>query len=707
MADKQISQLVAATTINNEDLLVIQQGQVAKKLSGEALALFVYSAAGSMIDEVNSAVEEAQAAVDELLEEKNTIAQTIADMAELGTDTTLTTPGMAADAKAAGDRIADVEKDALAGLNQKTISDVAIASFDDGGDDAPVKELIVNIDPVQDLHGQDAPYPAGGGKNKSPNVYYKSGTQNIFVGQSDADSYPYNLTAGQTYTFSCTITGNTGVNVFIREKNQQSGTQIGSTSADSVVLIFTPSVSGDFRMAFVCPSGNQGLEPTNLQLEEGLIATPYAPYENICPITGWTGCEVTRTGENLFRFLDRTLGAPSDTTLSNVTKRLFDFSTYVKGLNQSNLYSASQVTINSFSDGVLKFTATSSAYGVGFPVKVKPSTQYTFTADFVGYRIWKVFYKKDGTYITNTLNTTFTTTAETDFIVILFVADSSTNLKGEISNPMLVLGDTEQTCKPYSSTTLSVTFPSEAGTVYGGTVDVVSGVLTVDFANIAINVSDLIINAYGFFYFNNVLVNAPPNLDRRTEAVCDKLPTYLNITPQADVTGFAVQSNNVRVRIEEVPITEEGLATAKSMLGETIHVAYPLATPITYHLTPVEVRTLLKINNIWANTGNINTLIYRTIPITEEVVREIMGDYEEIIAGVESTGTATKNYYAGNLVIVNDILYKCLANVASGETFTPGAGGNVSQTTIADELATLQALYNNLGNLALLSYTTA
>ena len=42
----------------------------------------------------------------------------------------------------------------------------SIASFPDGADDIPLKSLVVNIDPVQDLHGYDSPWPAGGGVNK-------------------------------------------------------------------------------------------------------------------------------------------------------------------------------------------------------------------------------------------------------------------------------------------------------------------------------------------------------------------------------------------------------------------------------------------------------------------------------------------------------------------------------------------------------------
>lgn len=48
-------------------------------------------------------ISDTQASINTLEAQKNTIAQTVASMAELGTDATLSTPGMAADAEAVGD----------------------------------------------------------------------------------------------------------------------------------------------------------------------------------------------------------------------------------------------------------------------------------------------------------------------------------------------------------------------------------------------------------------------------------------------------------------------------------------------------------------------------------------------------------------------------------------------------------------------------
>ena len=45
----------------------------------------------------------------------------------------------------------------------------AIASFPDGAG-TPMRSLVAQINPVQDLHGQSSPYPAGGGVNKMPQM---------------------------------------------------------------------------------------------------------------------------------------------------------------------------------------------------------------------------------------------------------------------------------------------------------------------------------------------------------------------------------------------------------------------------------------------------------------------------------------------------------------------------------------------------------
>ena len=63
--------------------------------------------------------------------------------------------------------IGDVTDYALNAYATDTASG-AIATFPDGADGIPIKQLSVAIEPVQDLHGYENPWPAGGGKNLLP-----------------------------------------------------------------------------------------------------------------------------------------------------------------------------------------------------------------------------------------------------------------------------------------------------------------------------------------------------------------------------------------------------------------------------------------------------------------------------------------------------------------------------------------------------------
>lgn len=75
-------------------------------------AVDVQSAVDKAETDAAKIISDTQTSVNTLESQKNTIAQTVASMAELGTDTTLSTPGMAADAGAVGDlnrQISDVD----------------------------------------------------------------------------------------------------------------------------------------------------------------------------------------------------------------------------------------------------------------------------------------------------------------------------------------------------------------------------------------------------------------------------------------------------------------------------------------------------------------------------------------------------------------------------------------------------------------------
>lgn len=88
--------------IKKEDGSGYLPGNVVAGQTTEQMVAAVQAAGQTTIDHVNQAVADAQSAVNTLDAQKNSIAQTVASMAQLGTDTELSTPGMAADAGAVG-----------------------------------------------------------------------------------------------------------------------------------------------------------------------------------------------------------------------------------------------------------------------------------------------------------------------------------------------------------------------------------------------------------------------------------------------------------------------------------------------------------------------------------------------------------------------------------------------------------------------------
>ena len=94
------------------------------------------------------------------------------------------------------------ETDVLLGTKENAILKSVsgdIVSFDDAVE-APVQNLTVDIEPVQDLHGYDSPWPAGGGINKFPPIAISRTSENPTVSTTD-DVYTINGTPtgyGQT-----------------------------------------------------------------------------------------------------------------------------------------------------------------------------------------------------------------------------------------------------------------------------------------------------------------------------------------------------------------------------------------------------------------------------------------------------------------------------------------------------------------------------
>ena len=212
----------------------------------------------------------------------------------------------------------------------------SIASFSDGSA-SPVTALSVSIDPVQDLHGYDNPWPAGGGKNLLPLTIENLKAVNT-IGTWNGNTYTQN---GIDFTIEVDNAGNvTGIKAvgtatsrvnFLLWMNYAylsdmglSGTYTlsgcpsnGSTSTYALILqaegsgnrsdtgsgnTFNTSDLSNQRYRFCIDikngtSCNLTFYPM-LRLASVSDAT-FAPYSNICPISGHSTSVLTRMGNEI------------------------------------------------------------------------------------------------------------------------------------------------------------------------------------------------------------------------------------------------------------------------------------------------------------------------------------------------------------------------------------------------------------------------
>ena len=154
--------------------------------------------------------------------------------------------------------------------------------------------------------------------------------------------------------------------------------------------------------------------------------------------------------------------------------------------------------------------------------------------------------------------------------------------------------------------TYDIALPTEAGTVYGGTLDVTTGVLTVEKYGIVVNGSNHRFEDDDGDGYWHILPHDYPTIKTVSEGTAPTL-VYSDITVGIAKWGTTQNGTVMFTRASDWT----GVFNSVDELNAIgITVVYELATPITYHLTPQEITTLLGQNNIWADTGD-TSVTYR------------------------------------------------------------------------------------------------
>ena len=460
----------------------------------------------------------------------------------------------------------------------------AIASFTDGGNNVPVKQLVVDIEPVQDLHGYDSPWPAGGGKNLLQNTAVSRTVNGVTFTMYDDGTIKANGTAtggnagiiylnddvklstGQ-YTVSCNNNGNYGADTgywYLYDKTA------AKDAANPNITTFTADSSHTYSFRFFIRENKtvNAIFYPMIRLSSVTDAT-FAPYSNICPISGHTSATVTRTGANVW-----------DEVWESGSINIAD---------GQNVTDANAIRSKNY-------------------IPVKPNQTYYFVASAWGNNNARVrYYGKDKAYTGNApivSGTAFTIPADTYFM--RFSSPSALTVTTYNHDVSINYPSTDHDYHAYNGQTVTIDLD---GTRYGGTLDVGTGVMTVDRGYKLLNG----VATGGVAYRVN---GHTANTTRAFVTITDKAYGVDNMmsssfhVSNADAVGSMygrATNNGVEFYLDaSVPNTDAGVIAW--FAENPIDFVYELATPFTVQLSKTEVRTLQGYNNIWSNTGDTNVI---------------------------------------------------------------------------------------------------
>jgi hypothetical protein len=543
----------------------------------------------------------------------------------------------------------------------------AIASFDDGSD-LPMPKLEVAIEPQQDLHGYDSPWVGGAGKNKVnqsnyDTLYGCAYSNGKFIANTIsnfAGGYIRLKNNGSTVnTISKSVTEGERVSFTVTVDNSWDSIDIGYLmSATNISANFLKSnigiSSGDITISFKAtklPSSSVYGEFEDIQIELGTTATTFAPYSNICPISGWDEVNVvddavyggfinwnqlvqngnfestsgwgssntTQTASNNVLTITKTgdggYGCYKEIRLSANHKLLKSIK--LKGVSGVNYYFNGFFANVNGTDNWQTFTSifdnnSSTIYFIS-------STNET--GDYQPYQL-KEFYIIDLTQLFGETKANEIYAMEqaeagsgVAYFKSLFYKDYYPYNSGEITNVSAVNGDTDK----YHTYTIDLD-----GTRYGGTLDAVSGKLTVD--RVMADMGDLTWTYYsiaqGSLFRCDITNIKPTSNTLLANCICSQ---YSVVTQNNRTNGTISSAYNTK-SIDVIDNRYSDASTFKTAMNG-VQLVYKLATPITYQLTPTQVKSLLGTNNVWADTGDV---------LDAEYIRDATTIINSLIARIEA-----------------------------------------------------------------------
>ena len=459
----------------------------------------------------------------------------------------------------------------------------SIASFSDGADNLPLKSLVININPIQDLHGQDSPYPAGGGKNKLRYPFFdttKTANGVTFIDNGDG-----------TLSISGTATSVTNFNLAAYNTAVLSeGDYVVSLEGGSSNCYFVYG-GGDSGISYNTAYGTDVYAKTIHVAESGIIGycivqvpanatvnltvkpmirrasvtdATYAPYENICPISGWTEVQTNISGINVW---DEEWEVGGISSIGNNT-------TERDRIRAKNYCSC------------------------------LPSKSYYVRCALNTDELKMAYYTKDKTFISVSswlYNGVVTTPANAYYFRVFTSGVYGTTYNHDIS---INYPSTDHDYHPYTGRSITINLGQ---TVYGGKLDVLSGKLTIDRAMVdlgTLNWEKYSVTQGNLFRYTLSSMQATPQ-SGLIPAICSN---YKSVS-QNQRTNATVSSGATTKNIDIIDNRYSDAVSFKTAMNG-VQLVYELAEPIEIQLSANQLNSLYGVNNIWADSGD-TTAEYR------------------------------------------------------------------------------------------------
>lgn len=283
----------------------------------------------------------------------------------------------------------------------------------------------------------------------------------------------------------------------------------------------------------------------------------------------------------------------------------------------------------------------------------------------------------NGTSITVPTNTPFTIPSGVKFIgwmvTVSGYGGTTYNHDMSVNYPA-----TDTAYHAYTGDTYTTTLGQ---TVYGGKLDVVSGVLTVDMAIVDLGTLNWSNNSTGTNAFEGYSLGLTNKVYGIANFVSDQFKKVTTFTDTADYT-IRGQDDNVTIKVKVPNTTASNSLALKTWLqSQNAHICYQITNPTSYQLTPTQVKSLLGANNVFADAGSVDVIYCADAKTYTDGKINLTA---AMIAPIENGMTASKAYQVGQYFLHDNQFCKAKTAIASGATFTLGT--NYEVTTVAAEL---------------------